>query len=252
MDDMKGEYDLYWETKRFLESEELESMWGIEQAISGSYASSSSSVDVVAPSSAAKNIMVERDRRRKLNERLYALRSAVPNITKLDKASTMMDAINYIQELQEQERRMQEEISKLESEKTSIRDVVPIIERDDLLVPQRKKRTTQSSSSLALGSSGSSSLEVTQLRVSKVGERASIVEITCNKRRGSMVKLCEVFHSLNLKIITANITCVPGSISHILLVESEGMENAQMREKVAAAVAEVDAPRSLMSNISLQ
>lgn len=30
------------------------------------------------------------------------------------------------------------------------------------------------------------------------------------------------------------------------------MENAQMREKVAAAVAEVDAPRSLMSNISLQ
>lgn len=78
----------------------------------------------------------------------------------------MMDAINYIQELQEQERRMQEEISKLESEKTSIRDVVPIIERDDLLVPQRKKRTTQSSSSLALGSSGSSSLEVTQVIIS--------------------------------------------------------------------------------------
>ncbi|CAN1794127.1 Transcription factor bHLH14 [Linum perenne] len=45
------------------------------------------------------HVEAERQRREKLNHRFYALRAVVPNVSRMDKASLLSDAVSYIKEL---------------------------------------------------------------------------------------------------------------------------------------------------------
>jgi bHLH-MYC and R2R3-MYB transcription factors N-terminal/Helix-loop-helix DNA-binding domain len=60
------------------------------------------------------HVEAERQRREKLNQRFYALRAVVPNISKMDKASLLGDAITYITDMQKKLREMEEEMGRLD------------------------------------------------------------------------------------------------------------------------------------------
>ncbi|KAM0823468.1 hypothetical protein ACQ4PT_070855 [Festuca glaucescens] len=246
-------FDYFWETPSFFDTQVLEldldaqvleldfqaqvleldlvdSMYlPAEDSLSGLYScyDDSSSPDGANSWSTAtmraarenKNIIMERDRRRKLNEKLYALRAVVPNITKMHKASIIQDAIAYIEELHLEERRILADISDLES--GSCTAVVKTEEDGAGFPPSKKMRTATSSSCIsdAICSPATRPVEILELEVTEVGEKLAVVSVRYAKTRGAMAMVCRALELLRLKLITASVTTLAGSIVHTIFVE---------------------------------
>lgn len=214
----------------------------LDEAFSGGYYDSSSPDGDKSSSAASKNIMSERNRRRKLNERLFALRAVVPNISKMDKASIIKDAIDYIQELHDQEMRIKSEISELES---GIFQNPPNFDaKQETLISPRPKR--QRTDNTVVGTK-TFPIEDLELRVSNMGEKTLIVSITCTKGNDTMIKLCQAFESLKLKIITANITTFSGKLLKTVFVQAGEEERSHLKIKIETAIAALNKPSSPMN-----
>ncbi|XP_058765686.1 transcription factor bHLH35-like isoform X2 [Vicia villosa] len=243
MENIGEEYKHYWETNMFLQTQELDS-WGLDEALSGYY--DSSSPDGAASSTASsKNIVSERNRRNKLNQRLFALRAVVPNISKMDKASIIKDAIEYIQHLQEQKKILEADIMELQSGMPN--NINPSYEFDQelpVLLRSKKKRTDQFYDSV---SSTNSPIEIHELRVTYMGENTIVVSLTCSKRTDTMVKLCELFESLNHKIITANITCFSGTLLKTVFIQANEEDKDLLQIQIQTAIEALNDPPSPMS-----
>ncbi|KAI3958284.1 hypothetical protein MKW92_028483, partial [Papaver armeniacum] len=185
----EDDYKLYWETM-FLENEELELDSGVVS--SGDY----------------KTHCFGEKSRKKLNERLHALRTLVPKISKMDKASIIKDAIEYIQELHEQERALRSEITELEFRKLKKSKRMNLSETEKKKIDHAQE-----------DSSGSQTSSIDSLEDFDVSEKTMAVTLTCDKKPDTVVRLCGVFESLKLKIITANICAVSGRLWKTVYVE---------------------------------
>ncbi|KAK1420878.1 hypothetical protein QVD17_22810 [Tagetes erecta] len=181
---------------------------------------SSPELDGTQSASASKNIVSERNRRKKLNDRLFALRAVVPNISKMDKASIIKDAIDYIQLLHDQERSIQAELIELESRKLEPMNLDPC--------PTRMNRSDPRVYPI----------EILELNLSYVEDKTVLVSLKCSKKRDTIVRLCEVFESLKLNIVTANISSSSSeklfNTLFIQLGEEEDMDN--LKTKIETAI----------------
>lgn len=63
------------------------------------------------------HVEAERQRREKLNHRFYALRSVVPNVSRMDKASLLSDAVSYINELKAKVEELEAQVVQIPKER---------------------------------------------------------------------------------------------------------------------------------------
>ncbi|CAL5035165.1 unnamed protein product [Urochloa decumbens] len=208
------------------------------------------------PAAAAtrNNKDMERGRRRRLNQKLYALRGVVPNITKMDKASIVRDAIAYVEHLQDQERRVLADLSALQLASSA----ATVKTEDTGGLPQRKKtrRAPPSISSAGdatrpiITTTTSPPVRIVEVQVSESGEKMTVVSVRCSSGRNAVSKLCRALEPLRLKVVTATIAAAGDAVVHTMFVKTGEMGGAVLKEAILAALAKLDVTAGSLKSMS--
>ncbi|CAN6242254.1 unnamed protein product [Urochloa humidicola] len=198
-----------------------------------------------APAAAPKNNKdMERGRRRRLNEKLYALRGVVPNITKMDKASIIRDAIAYVEHLQDQERRVLADISALQLASSTVKK-----EDDANGFPLRKKMRTAAPPIVSADTS-SPPVRILEVQVSESGEKMAVVSVRCSRGRDAVSKVCRALEPLRLAVVTANIAAAGDAVVHTMFVKTGELGVAVLKEAILAALAKLDVTAGSLKSMS--
>nr|XP_043611894.1 transcription factor FER-LIKE IRON DEFICIENCY-INDUCED TRANSCRIPTION FACTOR-like [Erigeron canadensis] len=139
-----------------------------------------------------RTLISERKRRSGMKEKLYALRSLVPNITKMDKASIVGDAARYIQDLQAQARNLRVEIATIEE-----------ASKNNKVISSQNSKKYRVSNSIAIVK------KISKFDMFEVEEKGYYVRLVCNKGRGVAVSLHKALESItSFKVQSSNLSTV--------------------------------------------
>ncbi|CAH1422605.1 unnamed protein product [Lactuca virosa] len=106
---------------------------------------------------------------------------------------------------------------KLESQKSE--SGVYDFDQDTVFMSTKKSKKKRIQQSPDTSDSRAFPIEIIELKMSYVGEKITLVSLKCRKRRDTMVKICEVFESLKLNVVTANITAFPETLFKTLFIQ---------------------------------
>ncbi|KAI6707772.1 hypothetical protein NL676_010734 [Syzygium grande] len=155
------------------------------------------------------HVEAERQRREKLNQRFYALRAVVPNISKMDKASLLGDAIAYINELQ----------AKLK-----------IMEADR----ERFGSTSRDSSAVEVDASAEQSNQGPDVDVQATAADEVVVRVSCPLNSHPASRVIQAFQEAQVTVLDSKLSTANDTVFHTFLIKSQGSEQ-MTKEKLTAA-----------------
>ncbi|KAK6124030.1 hypothetical protein DH2020_042246 [Rehmannia glutinosa] len=150
----------------------------------------------------SKNLKAERRRRKKLNDRQLELRSLVPIITNMNKASIITDAITYIEELKNTVEELTDQLQQMEA-----------IGVDEEKIKFEAINSEQEMKNLGISP---------EVQVSHICGTKLWIKIIFQKKRGGLTKLMEAINVLGFDLTDTNITTSRGSV--LFTSSAEGLD----------------------------
>ncbi|CAA3008842.1 transcription factor ICE1-like [Olea europaea subsp. europaea] len=166
----------------------------------------------------AKNLMAERRRRKKLNDRLYLLRSVVPKISKMDRASILGDAIEYLKELLQKINDLQNELESTPSSSSlsPLSNFYPLTPTTPGIPCRIKEELCPSAFASPLSSPTG---QPTRVEVRLREGRAVNIHMFCGRRPGLLLSTMRALDNLGLDVQQAVISCFNGFALDIFRAE---------------------------------
>ncbi|KAI4314476.1 hypothetical protein L6164_027381 [Bauhinia variegata] len=150
------------------------------------------------------HVEAERQRREKLNQRFYALRAVVPNVSKMDKASLLGDAISYINELKSKLQNLESSKEDLQKELNSVKKELEMANKDSRYPASGPPPSDKDLKTNNLPGSNPIDLEVD---VKIIGWDA-MIRIQCSRKNHPSARLMAALKELDLDVHHASVSVV--------------------------------------------
>lgn len=163
----------------------------------------------------SKNLMAERGRRKRLNDRLSMLRSIVPKISKMDRTSILGDTIDYVKELTERIKTLEEEIGATPEELNLLNAGKNFFGDSNDDVPMRNS---------------------TKFVVEKKGDGGTSIDICCATSPGVLLSTVSALEVLGLEIEQCVVSCFSDFGMQASCSQEEGKRQVVSTDAIKQAV----------------